>query len=199
MALHNVIRDDALEDLDFESDVQDEVLIQLKLIHMTWIWVHWVVLSLPLGFRYLVLSIMQCTWNLGISVGLSFGIFVMSKLYPRSPNFVRELTANKWRQTVDQSQRTRGFNVKNPPNAEGKNHGRQPANLHYTEYGYRMPNRRLTRGIYGVTLMCTAAAPPCVPGCWQAAQWASAALCPKSAFICVGLNLDHNSTPATWA
>ena len=61
MALHNVIRDDALEDLDFESDVQDEVLIQLKLINMTWIWVHWVVLSLPLGFRYLVLSIMQCT------------------------------------------------------------------------------------------------------------------------------------------
>ena len=28
-------------------------------------------------------------------------------------------------------QETRGFNVENPPNAEGKNHGRQPANLHY--------------------------------------------------------------------
>ena len=29
------------------------------------------------------------------------------------------------------NKKTRGFNVENPPNAEGKNHGRQPANLHY--------------------------------------------------------------------
>jgi len=26
---------------------------------------------------------------------------------------------------------TQGFNVENPSNAEGKNHGRQPSNLHY--------------------------------------------------------------------
>ena len=30
------------------------------------------------------------------------------------------------------------FNVENPPKAEGKNHGRQPANLHYIECSYRM-------------------------------------------------------------
>ena len=48
------------------------------------------------------------------------------------------------------------FNVKNHPNAEGKNYGRHPVNLHYIECGYGMPEicnalsypkRRLTRKI----------------------------------------------------
>jgi len=33
-------------------------------------------------------------------------------------------------------QETRGFDVENPSNAEGKNQGRQPANLHYIEGEY---------------------------------------------------------------
>ena len=85
------------------------------------------------------------------------------------------------------------------------------------------------RYTYEVTLMCTRGSVPRTPQAflgagaysarlysafalafWCDAQasfrfgsslrrWASAALRPKSAFICVGLNLDHNSTPATWA
>ena len=31
------------------------------------------------------------------------------------------------------------FNMENPSNTEGKNYGRHPANLHYIECGYRMP------------------------------------------------------------
>jgi len=37
-------------------------------------------------------------------------------------------------------QETRGFNVENPPNAEGKNHGRQPANLHYIGCVFTTPS-----------------------------------------------------------
>ena len=52
---------------------------------------------------------------------------------------VTQMTANKRRKIVYQSQRTRGFNMKNPLKVEGKNYGRQPANLHYIECGYRTP------------------------------------------------------------
>ena len=38
---------------------------------------------------------------------------------------------------------TRGFNVENPPNVEGKNYGRQPANLHYTGCVFTTPNSGL--------------------------------------------------------
>ena len=46
---------------------------------------------------------------------------------------VTQKTANKQCKTVDQSQRTRGFNMKTPPKAEGKNRRRKPTNLHYIE------------------------------------------------------------------
>jgi len=117
----------------------------------------------------------------------------------RGPPTVTRMTTNKRSNKVDQTQRTRGFNMENPPKAEGKTTGTSQQIFTISSVQLQDAERRLTRGIYGVTLMCTAAVPPCVPGCWQAAQWASAALRPKSAFICVGLNLDHNSTPATWA
>ena len=55
---------------------------------------------------------------------------------------VTQMMANKRRKIVYQSQRTRGFNVKNPLKVEGKNYGRQPVNLHSIECGYR------TSGIY---------------------------------------------------
>ena len=44
---------------------------------------------------------------------------------------VRNDRQYKRRRTADQTQGTRDFNVENPPKVEGKNHGHQPANLHY--------------------------------------------------------------------
>ena len=40
----------------------------------------------------------------------------------------------------DQPQETQGFNMENPSNVEGKNYGRQPANLHYIVCVFTTPN-----------------------------------------------------------
>ena len=40
----------------------------------------------------------------------------------------------------DQPQETQGFNMENPSNVEGKNYGRQPANLHYIGCVFTMPS-----------------------------------------------------------
>ena len=44
------------------------------------------------------------------------------------------------RTTKSKPQETREFNVENPFNAKGKNHGRQPANLHYIGCVFTMPS-----------------------------------------------------------
>jgi hypothetical protein len=40
----------------------------------------------------------------------------------------------------DQPQETGGFNMENPSNVEGKNHGHQQANLHYIRCVFTTPN-----------------------------------------------------------
>ena len=75
------------------------------------------------------------------------------------------------------------FNVKNYPNAEGKNYGRHPAKLHYIECGYK---RR------GFTMISY----PLRSGP-SLRRWTSTLLRLKSVFIRVQLNLDHNSTEMT--
>ena len=99
------------------------------------------------------------------------------------------------------------FNVKNYPNAEGKNYGRHPANLHYIECGYGMPeiynalslipNGGLQEEYKGVNPNSYRGSFAPTP---RGVLWrrASATLRPKSAFICVQMNLDHNSTLFMW-